>query len=105
MLGSVVACRKTGGYAALSWQTGVTAPRACPHLTLGSASIEKRSLWFRLRFVPVSPLGGPAAVCDRCGRAAIVEIEGQSFCAGCYQLPGSGCLEFGADDLWKEDQR
>jgi hypothetical protein len=48
---------------------------------------------------------GPAAVCNRCGRPAVVEIEGQSLCEECYQLPGSCCMEFGADDLWKEDQR
>jgi hypothetical protein len=51
------------------------------------------------------PPGGPAAVCDRCGQPAVVEIEGQSLCEECYQLPGSCCMEFGADDLWKEDQR
>jgi hypothetical protein len=47
---------------------------------------------------PASP--GP---CERCGSPeAEVQCGGRSLCLDCYYLAGSCCLEFGADDLWRE---
>jgi hypothetical protein len=44
--------------------------------------------------------GGP---CERCGSPqAEVQCGGKTLCLDCYYLAGSCCLEFGADDLWRE---
>ncbi len=44
--------------------------------------------------------GGP---CERCGSPqAEVQCGGRTLCLDCYYLAGSCCLEFGADDLWRE---
>ena len=42
------------------------------------------------------------SVCERCGGPDSIEIGGHQLCAECYQIAGSCCLEFGADDLWQE---
>jgi hypothetical protein len=49
------------------------------------------------------PSRASGTVCERCGRPDSVEIEGHHLCIECYQIAGSCCLEFGADDLWEED--
>jgi hypothetical protein len=47
--------------------------------------------------------GGP---CERCGSPiAEVRCGGRTLCLDCYYLAGSCCLEFGADDLWREPGR
>jgi len=43
------------------------------------------------------------SLCEHCGRPDSVEIGGRQLCAECYQTAGSCCLEFGADDLWQEN--
>lgn len=40
--------------------------------------------------------------CDRCGGPDALEVGGRSVCEACFALSGSCCLEFGADDLWKD---
>ena len=40
--------------------------------------------------------------CEKCGGLDGLEVGGRSICEACYSLSGSCCLEFGADDLWKE---
>ena len=49
------------------------------------------------------PLRASVAVCERCGGPDTIEIGGHQLCADCYQIAGSCCLEFGADDLWEEN--
>jgi hypothetical protein len=39
--------------------------------------------------------------CDRCGRFGAYQFDGERVCAECYELRGSCCPEFGADDLWR----
>jgi len=41
-------------------------------------------------------------VCERCGKPNATRLGNRVFCAECYELCGSCCLEFGGDDLWKE---
>lgn len=49
---------------------------------------------------PPATAGGP---CERCGRPeAEVRCGGSTLCLDCYYLAGSCCLEFGADDLWRD---
>lgn len=49
---------------------------------------------------PRPEAGGP---CERCGSPqAEVRCGGKTLCLDCYYLAGSCCLEFGADDLWRE---
>jgi hypothetical protein len=49
------------------------------------------------------PLSASDLLCERCGRPDSVEIGGRQLCAECYQIADSWCLEFGADDLWQEN--
>ncbi len=51
-----------------------------------------------------NPAGQPeAGPCERCGNPnAEVACGGHTLCLDCYYLAGSCCLEFGADDLWRE---
>jgi hypothetical protein len=42
--------------------------------------------------------------CERCGRFGAYRFDGESLCADCYELRGSCCPEFGADDAWQERQ-
>jgi hypothetical protein len=40
--------------------------------------------------------------CEKCGGPDGLEVGGRWVCEACYSLSGSCCLEFGADDLWKD---
>jgi hypothetical protein len=47
------------------------------------------------------PLGIDAeARCERCGVFSPLDLGDRRLCEECYQLCGSCCQEFGADDLW-----
>lgn len=39
--------------------------------------------------------------CERCGHPDSMAFGDHWFCAECYYISGSCCLEFGDDDLWK----
>ncbi len=41
--------------------------------------------------------------CDHCGRFEACDFDGRKLCRDCYQTCGSCCPEFGADDLWQDD--
>ena len=41
-------------------------------------------------------------VCERCGREGGVRIGDRVVCRECYVIFGSCCMEFGSDDLWRE---
>ncbi len=43
-----------------------------------------------------------ARSCEKCGAPDALEVGGRSVCEACYSQAGSCCLEFGADDLWKD---
>jgi len=43
------------------------------------------------------------ARCDRCGGFQAVDLGDRRLCEDCYGVSGSCCLEFGADDLWRND--
>lgn len=44
------------------------------------------------------------ATCDRCGKFDAFDIAGRKLCGDCYQIAGSCCPEFGADDLWQPER-
>ena len=52
-----------------------------------------------------SPLAlEPGLRCDQCGSFGAFDLGDRSLCEECYRHCGSCCLEFGADDLWSEDE-
>ena len=44
-------------------------------------------------------------VCDRCGRFGAFDFAGTKLCEECYEVVGSCCPEFGADDLWQAREK
>jgi hypothetical protein len=40
--------------------------------------------------------------CDLCGAFTDLRFGDQRICESCYEARASCCLEFGADDLWRE---
>ncbi len=56
---------------------------------------------FEPQAIRSGPLPEPA-VCERCGRPTPMAIGGHNICLECYDVVGSCCLEFGADDIWAE---
>jgi hypothetical protein len=45
------------------------------------------------------------AACGACGRFGAYCFGEERLCADCYEQRGSCCPEFGADDLWKFEER
>ena len=46
--------------------------------------------------------GDAGATCERCGNEGAARIGERIICRECYAVYGSCCMEFGADDLWRE---
>ncbi len=46
--------------------------------------------------------GAQTGTCERCGSEGAVRIGDRKICRECYVIYGSCCMEFGADDLWRE---
>lgn len=42
--------------------------------------------------------------CDECGTFGAFDLGDRHLCEDCYRTCGSCCLEFGAADLWTEDE-
>lgn len=42
--------------------------------------------------------------CDECGSFGAFDLPDRHLCEDCYRTCGSCCLEFGATDLWTEDE-
>ena len=60
--------------------------------------------WFMDQKTQTEPLKVDKELrCDRCGKYGAVQLDGKALCPECYQLVGSCCPEFGADDLWEEN--
>jgi hypothetical protein len=47
----------------------------------------------------------PDARCDRCGAFGTLDFGDRRLCEECCAAFGSCCLEFGADDLWRRDEK
>lgn len=42
--------------------------------------------------------------CETCGRFGAYEFDGTRLCVDCCEKRGSCCPEFGADDLWRNEE-
>jgi hypothetical protein len=43
--------------------------------------------------------------CDTCGVFGAFDLGDRHLCEDCYRQCGSCCPEFGAHDLWKDDDQ
>ena len=59
-----------------------------------AGTVEKRA--------PLKPLEDLR--CDECGTFGSFDLGDRHLCEDCYRTCGSCCLEFGANDLWAEDE-